>query len=155
MGLTRLIPAAPANSKRFKRSHSSPIFSLQQNTLQSPLHLYFSILTAPHFTFLKAILSHSHAGVWLIFTYTLLSVMDMASSVRASLDTSLSLVLLTGAKEPTWPGLSASPRLYDLRRERQQTSDRHKRNAVKRDPTGGGRVVCIPLVLGVRTGCNL
>ncbi|TNN66188.1 hypothetical protein EYF80_023666 [Liparis tanakae] len=46
--------------------------------------------------------------------------MDMASSVSASLDTSLSLVLLTGAKEPTWPGLSASPLLYDLRRERQQ-----------------------------------
>lgn len=29
------------------------------------------------------------------------SVTDMASSVSASLDTSLSLVLLTGAREPT------------------------------------------------------
>lgn len=34
-------------------------------------------------------------------TYMLPSVTDMASSVSASLDTSLSLVLLTGAREPT------------------------------------------------------
>lgn len=40
----------------------------------------------------------------------------MASSVRASLDTSLSLVLLTGASEPTWQALKASPLLYDLAR---------------------------------------
>lgn len=58
--------------------------------------------------------THTHSHVWLIFTYTLLSVTDMASSVKASLDTSLSLVLLTGAKEPTWQGLSESPLLYDL-----------------------------------------
>ena len=38
----------------------------------------------------------------------------MASSVKASLDTSLSLVLLTGAKEPAWQGLNESPLLYDL-----------------------------------------
>lgn len=43
------------------------------------------------------------------------SVTDMASSVSASLDTSLSLVLLTGAREPTWQAVKASL-LYDLRR---------------------------------------
>lgn len=59
-------------------------------------------------------LSNTHTDV--IFTYTLLSVTDMASSVKASLDTSLSLVLLTGAKEPAWQGLIGSPLLYDLGR---------------------------------------
>lgn len=53
----------------------------------------------------------------------LLSVTDMASSVKASLDTSLSLVLLTGATEPTWQALNGSPLLYDLRRLQQQESD--------------------------------
>lgn len=42
------------------------------------------------------------------------SVSDMASSVSASLDTSLSLVLLTGAREPTWQAVKASL-LYDLK----------------------------------------
>lgn len=60
--------------------------------------------------------------VWIRFTYTLLSVTDMASSVKASLETSLSFVLLTGAKEPEWQGLSESPLLYDLR-SFQQKSD--------------------------------
>jgi hypothetical protein len=40
--------------------------------------------------------------------------MDMESSVMASLDTSLSLVLVAGANEPTWYGLTGSPRLWDL-----------------------------------------
>ena len=60
--------------------------------------------------------------VWIKFTYTLLSVTDMESSVKASLETSLSLVLLMGAKEPTWQGLRESPLLYDLERLQQQTS---------------------------------
>lgn len=51
-------------------------------------------------------------------TYTLLSVMDMESSVVASLDTSLSLALLAGAT--TWPeftkhGLAGSPRFWALK----------------------------------------
>ena len=44
-------------------------------------------------------------------TYTLLSVMDMESSVSASLDISLSLALAAGAKtqpEPTWYGFTGS-----------------------------------------------
>lgn len=56
-------------------------------------------------------------------TYTLLSVIDMESSVRASLEISLSLALVVGAKvqpEATWYGLAGSQRLYDL--------DRHKRH---------------------------
>lgn len=66
---------------------------------------------------------HTHiTHVWIRFTYTLLSVTDMASSVKASLETSLSFVLLTGAKEPEWQGLSESPLLYDLR-SFQQKSD--------------------------------
>lgn len=67
--------------------------------------------------------THTHiTHVWIIFTYTLLSVTDMASSVKASLEISLSFVLLTGAKEPEWQGLSESPLLYDLR-SFQQKSD--------------------------------
>lgn len=38
----------------------------------------------------------------------------MESSVSASLDTSLSLVLLTGAREPTRQVAKASPLAYDL-----------------------------------------
>lgn len=54
-------------------------------------------------------------------TYTLLSVIDIESSVMASLEISLSLALVVGAKlqpEATWYGLAGSQRLYDL--------DRHK-----------------------------
>lgn len=49
-------------------------------------------------------------------TYTLLSVMDMESSVSASLDISLSLALVAGAKtqpEPTWYGFTGSLLLKD------------------------------------------
>lgn len=67
--------------------------------------------------------SRTHVEGLSLFTYTLLSVRDMASSVKASLDTSLSLVLLTGAKEPTWQGLNESPLLYDLWRMEKQRSD--------------------------------
>lgn len=61
--------------------------------------------------------------VWIRLTYTLLSVTDMASSVKASLETSLSLVLLTGAKEPTWQGLHESPLLQDLKRSHHEHDD--------------------------------
>lgn len=50
-------------------------------------------------------------------TYTLLSVIDKESSVMASLEISLSLALVAGAKlqpEATWYGLAGSQRLYDL-----------------------------------------
>lgn len=81
------------------------------------------IFKAPHLTFHHRPTPSIPAPECLsVFTYTLLSVRDMASSVSASLDTSLSLVLLTGAKEPTWQELKESPLLYDLWRWQQQSS---------------------------------